>query len=327
MWDLPRPGIDPMSPVLAGRFLTTGPPWESAFSLLFLSLLTLSVSTHLYTWLHQARSIIDTCWNAWPSHCFFILSLSLLCCASAPSCISLPHTVYHCCYFPLTWFCVFPSFTPSLLSFLPSLPPFLPPLPFLSFFKILCLVSFCFSSLALCLWDSLPSVSLFHSLFHIQRIHSISRTVHIKPSLPSSIGEGNGTPLQHSCLENLMDGGAWWAAVHGVAKSRTRLSDFTFTFHFHALEKEMATLSSVFAWRIPGTAEPCRLPSMGLHRVRHDWSNLAAAAAAPSSIPACVVPNKHHSSSKGRSYVHVWQTPKLMLLKAASVSLFFTYHV
>ena len=66
-------------------------------------------------------------------------------------------------------------------------------------------------------------------------------------------GEGNGTPLQYSCLENPMDGGAWWAAVHGVAKSWTRLSDFTFTFHFHALENEMATHSSVLAWRIPGT--------------------------------------------------------------------------
>ena len=85
----------------------------------------------------------------------------------------------------------------------------------------------------------------------------------------SSFGEGNGTPLQYSCLENPMDGGAWWASVHGVAKSRTGLSDFTFTFHFHALE-EMATHSSVLAWRIPGTGEPGRLPSMGLHRVRHD---------------------------------------------------------
>ena len=85
-----------------------------------------------------------------------------------------------------------------------------------------------------------------------------------------SIGEGNGTPLQYSCLENPMDGGAWWAAVHGVAKSWTRLSDFPFTFHFHALEKEMATRSSVLAWRIPGVVEPDGLPSMGLHRVRHD---------------------------------------------------------
>ena len=83
-------------------------------------------------------------------------------------------------------------------------------------------------------------------------------------------GEGNGTPLQYSCLENPMDGGAWWAAVHGVAKSRTRLSEFTFTFHFHALEKEMATHSSVLAWRIPGTGEPGGLLSMGSHRVRHN---------------------------------------------------------
>ena len=82
--------------------------------------------------------------------------------------------------------------------------------------------------------------------------------------------EGNGTPLQYSCLENPVDGGAWWAAVHGVTKSRTRLSDFTFTFHFHALEKEMATHSSVLAWRIPGSGEPGGLTSMGSHRVRHD---------------------------------------------------------
>ena len=84
------------------------------------------------------------------------------------------------------------------------------------------------------------------------------------------VGEGNGTPLQYSCLEDPMDGGAWWAAVHGVAKSWTRLSDFTFTFHFHALEKDIATHSSTLAWRIPGTGEPGGLPSMGLHRVGHD---------------------------------------------------------
>ena len=93
-------------------------------------------------------------------------------------------------------------------------------------------------------------------------------------------GEGDGTPLQYSCLENPMDGGAWWAAVHGVAKRRTWLSDFTFTFHFHALEKEMATHSSVLAWRIPGTGEPGGLLSMGSHRVGYDWSDAAAAAAA-----------------------------------------------
>ena len=72
-----------------------------------------------------------------------------------------------------------------------------------------------------------------------------------------------------------MDRGAWWAAVHGVAKSRTWLSDFTFSFHFYALEKEMATHSSVLAWRIPGMGEPAGLPSMGSHRVGHDWSDLA----------------------------------------------------
>ena len=95
----------------------------------------------------------------------------------------------------------------------------------------------------------------------------------------SSSEEGNGTPLQYSCLENPMDGGAWWAAVHGVTRSRTQLSDFIFTFHFHALEKEMATHSSVLAWRIPGTGEPGGLPSLGSHRVGHDWCDLAAAAA------------------------------------------------
>jgi len=83
-------------------------------------------------------------------------------------------------------------------------------------------------------------------------------------------GEGNGTPLQYSCLENPMDGGAWWAAVHGVAEGQTRLSDFTFTLHFHALEKELATHSSVLALRIPGTREPGGLPSMGSHRAGHD---------------------------------------------------------
>ena len=97
-------------------------------------------------------------------------------------------------------------------------------------------------------------------------------------SLPNIyFGRSDGTPLQYSCLENPMDRGAWWAVVHGVTKSWTRLSNFPFTFHFHALEKEMATHSSVLAWRIPGTGEPGGLPSMGSHRVGHNWSNLAAA--------------------------------------------------
>ena len=86
----------------------------------------------------------------------------------------------------------------------------------------------------------------------------------------TTLGEGNGTPLWYSCLGSSMDGGAWWAAVHGVAEGQTRLSDFTFTFPFHALEKEMATHSSVLAWRIPGTGEPGGLSFMGSHRVGHN---------------------------------------------------------
>ena len=100
----------------------------------------------------------------------------------------------------------------------------------------------------------------------------------------SNAWEGDGTPLQYSFLENRMDGGAWRAAVHGVAKSRTQLSDFTFTFHFHVLEKEMTTHSIVLAWRIPGTGEPGGLPSMGSHRVRHDWSDLQAAVAVSNAL-------------------------------------------
>ena len=80
----------------------------------------------------------------------------------------------------------------------------------------------------------------------------------------------NGNPLQYSCLESPMDGGAWWAAVHGVTESQTRLSNFTFTFRFHTLEREMATHSSVLAWRISGTEDPYDPLSMGSHRVGHD---------------------------------------------------------
>ena len=97
-----------------------------------------------------------------------------------------------------------------------------------------------------------------------------------------------------------MDGGARWAAVHGVAKSRTRLSNFSFTFHFHALEKEMATHSSVLAWRIPGTGEPGGLPSMGPHRVSHDWSNLAAGGSAGKES-ACNVGDRSSIPGLGRS--------------------------
>ena len=114
-----------------------------------------------------------------------------------------------------------------------------------------------------------------NSIFHCTYVPHL-----LYPFLCWKFGEGNGTPLQYSCLENPMDGGAWKAAVHGVSKSRTWLSDFTFTFHFDALEKEMATHSGVLAWRIPGTGEPGGLPSVGSHRIGHDWSDSAAAAAA-----------------------------------------------
>ena len=110
---------------------------------------------------------------------------------------------------------------------------------------------------------------IFHTvLFHLFSLPLLRRQKLVNLDMPCT--EGNGTPLQYSCLENAMDGGAWRAAVHGVAEGQAQLSDFTFTFHFHALEKEMATHSSVLAWRIPGTAEPGGLPSMGSHRVGHD---------------------------------------------------------
>ena len=123
-----------------------------------------------------------------------------------------------------------------------------------------------------CPWDSPGKTTEVGC--HFLKVKNESEVAQSCPTIcdpvDCSIGEGNGTPLQCSCLENPMEGGAWWAAVHGVAKGRTRLRDFTFTFHFHALEKEMATHSSVLAWRIPGTGEPGRLPSMGLHTVGHD---------------------------------------------------------
>ena len=127
------------------------------------------------------------------------------------------------------------------------------------------------------------SISLCPASFHIPRPScAVTPGVSWLPTFAFQspiMWRGQCTPLQYSCLENPMDGGAWWAAVDGVARSQTRLSDFTFTFHFYALEKEMATHSSVLAWRIPGMVEPGGLPSMGSHRVEHDWSDLAAAAA------------------------------------------------
>ena len=131
----------------------------------------------------------------------------------------------------------------------------------------------------------LPTFKHFNKSRHSQKkqhnsldpFHPYSFTLQVL--IHHHLGEGHGTPLQCSCLENPVDGGAWWAAVHGVAKSQTRLSDFTFTFHVHALEKEMAAHSGVLAWRIPGTGEPGGLPSMGPHRAGHDWRDLAAAAA------------------------------------------------
>ena len=101
---------------------------------------------------------------------------------------------------------------------------------------------------------------------------SLSFSLFLKLILDLGDGEGNGTPLQYSCMEKSHG----WRSLVGY--SWTQLSDFTFTFHFHALEKEMATHSSVLAWRIPGTGKPGGLPSMGSHRVGHDRSDLAAAA-------------------------------------------------
>ena len=131
-------------------------------------------------------------------------------------------------------------------------------------------------------WSAFFTVQLSHPYMTTGKTIALTRRTFVGKVMPllfnmtfnmlSSlvIREGNGTPLQYSCLENPIDGGAWWAAVHGVAKRRARLSSFPFTFRFHALEKEMATHSSVLAWRIPGTGEPGGLPSMESHRVGHD---------------------------------------------------------
>ena len=125
-------------------------------------------------------------------------------------------------------------------------------------------------------------------------------------------GEGNGTPLQYSCLENPMDGGAWWATVHRVTKSHTWLSDFTFIFHSHALEKEMATHSSVLALKIPGTGEPGGLLSMGLHRVGNDWSNLAACMKTSwwrKDLPQLEIQRKNHNVTGRRGGYTEWSHP------------------
>ena len=134
---------------------------------------------------------------------------------------------------------------------------------------------------------------------------SLSQWMTLWPPSSTLNREDNGTPLQYSCLENPMDGGAWKAAVHGVAENWTRLSDFTFTFHFHALEKEMATHSSVLAWRILGKGEPGGLPSMGSHRVGQDWSNLAAAAAA-----AAAAGGKNFLDETNKHYLIVAYLPR-----------------
>ena len=117
-----------------------------------------------------------------------------------------------------------------------------------------------------------------------------------------------------------MDGGAWWAAVHGVAEGRTRLSDFTLTFHFHALEKEMATHSSVLAWRIPGTGELGGLPSMGLHRVGHDWSDLAATSSYDPNLCYfyCSLPPKYSSATDATKAI-------FRILPIARVSILFIH--
>ena len=144
-------------------------------------------------------------------------------------------------------------------------------------------ISYCHNSRWVEAWDAAKSparhraATLIPNKVSIQKVNSAtSKKQGCRPSWMKAwtiLGrrvQNCSVKMVASSLENPMDRGAWWAAVHGVAKSRTRLSDFTFTFHFHALEKEMATHSSVLAWRIPGMREPGGLPSMGSHRVGHD---------------------------------------------------------
>ena len=113
-------------------------------------------------------------------------------------------------------------------------------------------------------------IFIFISAFSCIHVHYFFKYKYVTVYCIQCYGKGNGTPLQYACLEKPMEGRAWQAAVHGVEKSWIRLSNFPFTFHRHALEREMATYSSVLAWRVPGTGEPGGLLSMGSHRVEHD---------------------------------------------------------
>ena len=123
----------------------------------------------------------------------------------------------------------------------------------------------------------------------------------------------NGNPLQYSCLENPMGGGAWWATVHGVTKSRTRLSDFHFTFHFHALEKEMATPSSVLAWRIPGTGEPGGLPIYGVAQSRTRLKQLSSSSSKYPTSFRMIIGAPHYTQHK-TMYIFIYIRFKLMCI-------------